>query len=82
MYWYPDVVRRERIGCGAKSEDLLMRDDLHAPARAHHVRRVSREAAPSGVIGDPREATPEKGRAITDALVNRALTIAKERAWL
>lgn len=82
LHWYPDRVRADRIAPGRMAEPGLTREDLHATRRAHHVRRVSRHYAPSGVLGDPTLATAAKGAEIADALVGRVDQLARERGWL
>jgi creatinine amidohydrolase len=82
LHWYPERVRADRVTEGTRPAGDLTRDDLHVSKRAHHVVRFSPEDVPSGVLGDPRAATAEKGKAITEALVERVDALVKERGWL
>ncbi|MFH9402230.1 creatininase family protein [Streptomyces sp. NPDC017638] len=82
LHWYPERVRTDRVAVGTQPSGDLTRDDLHVSKRAHHVVRFSPADVPSGVLGDPRAATAEKGKAITEALVDRVDALVKERGWL
>lgn len=82
LHWYPDRVRGELIAPGTVAEGGLTRDDLHVTKRAHRPVRFSRGQVPSGVIGDPRPASAEKGRHITEALIDRLELLAKEQGWV
>ncbi|MFJ4695463.1 creatininase family protein [Streptomyces sp. NPDC088766] len=82
LHWYPERVRTDRVAAGTLPSGDLTRDDLHVSKRAHHVVRFRPEDVPSGVLGDPRAATAEKGKAITEALVARVDALVKERGWL
>lgn len=82
LHWYPERVRTELIQAGTAPAGDLTRDDLHVAKRAHHVSRFSSEDVPTGVLGDPRRASAEKGRHITDSLVSRVDDLVRERGWL
>lgn len=82
LHWYPDRVRTELVAPGVEPENGLTRDDLHVAKRAHRPVRFDRAAVPSGVIGDPRPASADKGAAIAEALVDRLELLVKERGWL
>jgi creatinine amidohydrolase/Fe(II)-dependent formamide hydrolase-like protein len=82
LHWFPDRVRTDRIAPGAVAEGGLTQDDLHVTKRAHRPVRFSRKDVPSGVIGDPRPATADKGKVIADALIDRLELVFKERGWL
>jgi creatinine amidohydrolase len=82
MHWYPERVRTDLIRAGRLPEPGLTREDLHVTRRAHHIRGIRREYAPSGVIGDPTLSDTKKGAAIADALIERVDTLVKERQWL
>jgi creatinine amidohydrolase len=82
LHWYPERVRTALIEPGRLAEPGLTREDLHVTRQAHHVRRVSRDYAPSGVLGDPSRADATKGAAIADALVERVDQLVGERKWL
>jgi creatinine amidohydrolase/Fe(II)-dependent formamide hydrolase-like protein len=82
LHWYPERVRTGSVAPGRMAESGLTREDLHATRRADHIRRVSREYAPSGVLGDPTLANAVKGAEIADALVDRVDQLARERGWL
>ncbi|MFJ8623760.1 creatininase family protein [Kitasatospora sp. NPDC093550] len=82
LHWYPERVRTGLIAPGTLPAGDLTRDDLHVSKRAHHVVRFRREDVPSGVLGDPTAADAKKGRAVTDALVERVDALVRERGWL
>lgn len=81
-FWYPERVRVDRIALGTVVGGGLTTDDLHVATRGHRPRRFARADVPSGVLGDPRRATAEKGDSITGALVMRIDQIVRERGWL
>lgn len=82
LHWYPERVRSDRIAAGTLPAGDLTRDDLHTTKRAHHVARFRREDVPTGVLGDPRLATAEKGSVVATALVERVDALVRERGWL
>jgi len=84
LHWFPEHVRTERIAAGvpARARGGVTQDDLHVAKRAHLPARLSRHDVPSGVIGDPRPATAEKGQAIAQSLVDRLELLVKEQGWL
>ena len=82
LHWYPERVRTELIAEGTMPTGELTRDDLHVSKRAHHVVRFRRQDVPSGVLGDPRLATADKGKVVTEALISRLGQLVRERGWL
>ena len=82
LHWYPQRVRTGAIAPGTVPAGELTRDDLHVSKRAHHVARLRREDVPSGVLGDPTAAEANKGRIVTDALVERVDALVRERGWV
>jgi creatinine amidohydrolase/Fe(II)-dependent formamide hydrolase-like protein len=82
LHWYPERVRTALIAPGRTTEAGLTQEDLHVTRRAHHIRRRSREEAPTGVIGDPTPATAAKGAVLANALVDRVDQLVRERGWI
>jgi creatinine amidohydrolase/Fe(II)-dependent formamide hydrolase-like protein len=82
LHWYPERVRTDLIAEGTMPTGELTRDDLHVSKRAHHVVRFKLKDVPSGVLGDPRLATAEKGKVVAEALVARVDLLVRERGWL
>lgn len=82
LHWYPDLVRTEEITEGVMPRGGLTRDDLHVSKRAHYPTRFSREDVPTGVIGDPRKASSDKGALIASALIDRVDSLVRELGWL
>ena len=82
LHWYPERVRTDLIAAGTLPSGKLTRDDLHVTKRAHHVVRFQRTDVPSGVLGDPRLASAEKGKVVAEALVERVDQLVRERGWL
>lgn len=81
LHFAPELVHRERLTPGSVTQDDL--DPLSRLARrgGHPALTVPYDRlSANGVLGDPRRATPEDGRAIADAAVHRIVTFAKE--WL
>ncbi|PRX96655.1 creatininase family protein [Allonocardiopsis opalescens] len=81
LHLAPHLVRTERLAAGTTSRaeldplSRLARRGGH-PTLAVRYDRLSR----NGVLGDPRRATPEDGRAIVDAVVARITAFVEE--WL
>jgi creatinine amidohydrolase len=65
LHLEPGLVRTDRLGAGATQPV----GELMSRLRAEGVRAVS----PTGVLGDPRGATPQEGARLFGELVNRAL---------
>lgn len=82
LHWYPDRVRTHRIAAGVLPRGGMAQDDLHLVKRAHRPIRYDRADVPSGVIGDPRSASANKGAVIAEALVDRLELLVKEQGWL
>lgn len=82
LHWYPDRVRTGQIRSGTPAARGLAQDDLHVGKFAHRPIRFARNDIPTGVIGDPRPASPGKGAEIANALVDRLELLVKERQWL
>lgn len=82
LHWYPERVRTDLVAPGVLPQGGLTQDDLHVVKRAHRPVRFNRADVPSGVIGDPRLASADKGAVIAEALVDRLELLVKERGWL
>ncbi|GAA2356837.1 hypothetical protein Cme02nite_50250 [Catellatospora methionotrophica] len=82
LHWYPERVRSELIAAGTMPQGDITRADLHVRKRSHLVERFRLEDIPSGVLGDPRAATADKGKVVAEALLTRVDALAKERAWV
>ncbi|GAA2229355.1 MULTISPECIES: creatininase family protein [Kitasatospora] len=82
LHWYPERVRTDLIALGTLPQGDVTRADLHVRKRSHLVERLRPQDIPSGVLGDPRLASAEKGKVIAEALLTRVDAIARERSWL
>jgi creatinine amidohydrolase/Fe(II)-dependent formamide hydrolase-like protein len=82
LHWYPERVRTDLIAEGVMPQGDVTRADLHVRKRSHLVERLRPADIPSGVLGDPRLASADKGKVIAEALLGRVDTIARERSWL
>ncbi|MFG2497621.1 creatininase family protein [Streptomyces sp. NPDC048441] len=81
LYLAPELVHEDRLTPGSVTQDDL--DPLSRVARrgGHPALTVPYDRlSPNGVLGDPRRATTDDGRAIIDAAVHRIVTFARE--WL
>ncbi|AKC38480.1 hypothetical protein AWB96_15615 [Mycobacteroides chelonae] len=81
LHWYPEHVVKERISAGAMPAGGVLADDLHVEILAHNPQSYTRDEVPTGVLGDPRPASAQKGALIADALVERIGLLVNERRW-
>lgn len=82
MHWWPDVVRTDLISPGKTPSGTLTRDDIHTEVRAHHIGKITRDDAPTGVLGDPTASSSATGAVLATALIDRVSGLARERGWL
>ena len=74
----PDLVRNEKIDKGANQQKLKWADGdlLHGPSASYY--RTMKQLTPNGVFGDPRAASVEKGKQITEVVIKSLLQILQD----